>query len=257
MKKTLITAGIHGSEIGAVLIAHEIKGWVESLSIKDVEVLPKVNLEAIEHKQRENPQDGKDLNRLFPGKEDGTRSKRIAHRLFQKAKDYERIIDLHTYGKNRWCIPYMLTDLDKDYNEKFCEEIGLKTAVQTGGTDSQLFLETSNLGIPSMIIEAGGAERYRDELEEVKKAILGYIIDDYDKHQNRKTNYYEYYERIKPELEGYYEPKVEPGKKVDKGDSIGTIGDTEIKAEFSGLVLGTKLSGEYDPEESIAAIAKL
>ncbi|MBS3816467.1 MAG: succinylglutamate desuccinylase/aspartoacylase family protein [Candidatus Thermoplasmatota archaeon] len=256
MKKTLVTAGIHGSEIGSVLTAREIKGWIESRDLPDVEVIPEVNLEAVENKQRENPRDEKDLNRVFPGNEDGTRSERTAHQLFQKAKDFERVIDLHTYGKNSWCVPYMLTDLEKDYNRNFCEKIGLKNAVQTGGKEGQLFIETSKLGIPSIIIEAGGAERYRDELEKVKDAVLSFLIEDYKKIQEEETIFYCHYERLSPEEEGFFEPKKEAGEEVDKGEPIGLLNEKEVRTDFAGFILGMKTTGKYSPDdESVAAVA--
>jgi len=257
MKKTLITAGVHGAEIGSVLIAREIKGWVDSRGIKEVEVIPEVNLEAIERKQRENPEDGKDLNRIFPGKENGTKSERKAHRIFQKSKGFDRIIDLHTYGKNSRCVPYMLTDLNEDYNRNFCEEVGLNNAVQTGGTGGQLFLETSKLGIPSMIIEAGGSEWYRDELEKVKRAVLSLIFKDEFREEKNEVSYYEYYERIRPDSKGHFEPKKEPGDDVDEGEVIGLLAGEAVKAPFSGLILGLKMESEFQPEkESIAALAR-
>jgi len=257
MNKTLITAGVHGAEIGSVLIAREIKGWVESRGLDDVKVVPEVNLEAVELKQRENPKDGKDLNRIFPGDENGTKSEQIAHRIFQKAKDFDRIIDLHTYGKNSWCVPYMLTNLDEDYNREFCEKVGLNNAVQTGGTGGQLFLETSKLGIPSMIIEAGGSERYRDELERVKKAVLSLIFDEVFEEKDNEVTYHEYYERIRPESQGYFEPKKEPGTQVKKGEVLGLLAEEPVKAPFAGFILGIKMSSEYRSEkESIAALAR-
>jgi len=254
MKKTLITAGVHGAEIGSVLIAREIKGWVESQDITDVEVIPEVNLEAVENKQRENPEDGKDLNRIFPGDENGTKSERIANRIFQKAKDFDRLIDLHTYGKNSRCVPYMLTNLKEDYNRKFCENVGLNNAVQTGGTGGQLFIETSNLGIPSMIIEAGGAEWYRDELESVKRAVLGFI---FDQEIDDEVTYYEYYERVRPDSQGFFEPKKELGTPVKKGEILGLLAEEPVRAPFTGFILGLKTPSEYRPEdESIAAVAR-
>ncbi len=257
MKRTLITAGIHGNEIGSVLIAREIKGWIESRGIEEVEVLPNVNLEAVEHKQRKNPLDDKDLNRIFPGKENGTTSERRAHRLFEKAKEFDRLIDLHTYGDDSWCIPYMLTDLNQDYNRKLCERVGLKTAVQTRGTDSQLFLETSNIGIPSMIIEAGGAQRYREELEEVKKTMIDLLTAKKTSSEKPSPKYFEHYDRKRSSIEGYFEPVKEPGDEVKNEEVLGTIDGEEIRADFSGLILGMKESSSYDPEEeSIAAIAK-
>ncbi len=257
MKKTLITAGVHGAEIGSVLVAREIKGWVESRDIDRVEVIPEVNLTAVENKQRENPEDGKDLNRIFTGDEGGTKSERIAHRLFKKAKTFDRIIDLHTYGKNSWCVPYMLTDLGKDHNIELCKKIGLNNAVQTGGTGGQLFLETSDLGIPSMIIEAGGAERYREELERVKDAVLSLLLENYSKEPAEETTFYNHYERLTPEEEGHFEPKKEPGDRIEEGETIGVLNEKPVKADFTGFILGIKTSSQYSPDdESVAAVAR-
>ncbi len=254
MKKTLITAGIHGNEIGSILIAREIKGWVESRGLGDVEVIPEINLEAIENNQRENPKDGKDLNRIFPGDENGTKSDQIARQIFEKAMGYDRVIDLHTYGKNSRCVPYILTDLNQDYNRDLCEELGIDSAVQTGGTGGQLFLETSKIGIPSLIIEAGGAEWLRDELEMVKRTILALIFDE---EKDNDVTYYEYYERIRPESQGYFEPKKEPGERIDKDEVLGLLAGEPVKAPFTGFILGIKMPSEYQPEEeSVAALAR-
>ncbi|MEF8874051.1 MAG: succinylglutamate desuccinylase/aspartoacylase family protein [Candidatus Thermoplasmatota archaeon] len=175
---------------------------------------------------------------------------------FEKAKDFDRIIDLHTYGKNSWCVPYMLTDLEKDYNRKFCEKTGLRNAVQTGGKEGQLFIETLKIGIPSMIIEAGGAERYRDELEKVKDALLDLLIEDSPKRPEEETIFYNHYERLSPEEEGFFEPKKEPGDEIEKGGTIGLLDGKEVKTDLAGFILGIKTSSQYSPdEESIAAIS--
>ncbi|MEF8833035.1 MAG: succinylglutamate desuccinylase/aspartoacylase family protein [Candidatus Thermoplasmatota archaeon] len=257
MKKTLITSGVHGNEIGSVLVAREIKGWVESKGIENVDVIPEVNLEAIEKKERENPKDGKDLNRIFPGDENGTKSEKIAYQIFEKAKTYDRVIDLHTYGENSRCVPYMLTDLNKDYNRDLCEKLGINNAVQSGGTGGQLFLETSKIGIPSLIIEAGGAEWFRDELERVKKGVLSLIFDEVSNEKQDEVTYYEYYERIRPDSKGYFEPKKEPGEQVEEGEVIGELAGEPIEAKFTGYLLGLKMASEYSPEkESVAALAR-
>ncbi len=258
MKNILITAGVHGNEIGSVLIAREIRGWVESRGIENVEVIPEVNLEAVENRTRENPLDSKDLNRIFPGSEDGTCSARIAHRLFEKAKQFDVVIDLHTYGDNSRCIPYMLTDLNESYNRELCESIGLKTAVQTGGTGGQFFIETSKLKIPSMIIEAGGAEWFREELETVKENILDFLFERSHPSTEKEVQYYHHYERVRPKMKGYFEPKKEPGEEIEEDEVLGQIDGELVKADFPGLILGMKRESEYDPEEeSIAAVAEI
>jgi len=49
--------------------------------------------------------DGKDWNRAYPGKKDGTTAQRSAHMGFTEAKKHEFVIDLHT---SRWSKPFLI-----------------------------------------------------------------------------------------------------------------------------------------------------
>ncbi len=151
----------------------------------------------------------------------------------------------------------MLTDLQKDYNIELCRKIGLRNAVQTGGKEGQLFIETSKLGIPSMIIEAGGAERYRGELEKVKDSLLNFLIENYPKRPEEETIFYHHYERLTPHQEGLFKPKKEPGAEIDEGETIGSLNGDPVKSDFAGFILGMKTPGQYSPDdESVAAVAR-
>lgn len=254
MKQILITAGVHGDEFGSTLVARELKGWVEGKGIENVDVLPNVNLRALESWQRENPIDGKDLNREFPGDKSGTATEKTANQLFEKAKQYDYVVDLHTYGEESRCLPYMLTDLKEDYNIELCRKVGIDYGIQTGGDSGQLFIELSKIGIPSMIIEAGGSHYLR---EEIMDDVL-FNLKEFIKDENRKRDvkFYNRYIRLNPELKGTYKPIKKPGDKVKEGEIIGYLDDDEIRSEHDGFVLGIKMGGEYDhEEESLAAIA--
>ncbi len=236
------------------MIARELKGWIEGKRIDGVDIIPEVNLQAIEIGERENPRDGKDLNRLFPGDPDGTVSDRLAYDIFQKTKSYDCVIDLHTYGVGGRCIPYMLTDLKKDYNVELCKQVGLDHAVQTGGTGKQLFLELSDIGIPSMIIEAGGAGWLRGELETVTKALKNFIEGE----PSADVRSFDSYRWVPLEEAGHYIPKVFPGTEVKEGDVLGYLDDVPIKSPTAGLLLGIKMAGPCEPpEENIASIAEI
>ena len=254
MKRVLIIGGVHGDEIGGVMIARELKGWLQGKGIDGVDVIPEVNLQAIENRERAHPTDGKDLNRSFPGDPDGTVSDRLAYDIFQKAKNYDCVIDLHTYGVGGRCIPYMLTDLKKEYNVELCKQVGLDNAVQTGGTGKQLFLEISDIGIPSLIIEAGGAGWLRGELETVTKALKNFI----DGEPPGEVRFFDSYIWVPIEEAGHYIPKVSPGTEVKEGDVLGHLDDLPIRSPTHGLVLGIKMDGPCEPpEENIASIAEI
>ncbi|MFW6196192.1 MAG: succinylglutamate desuccinylase/aspartoacylase family protein [Thermoplasmatota archaeon] len=254
MRDILITAGVHGDEFGSVLVARELKGWVEGKGIQNVDILPNVNLRALESWQRENPKDMKDLNREFPGKENGTSTERTANELFKKAKQYDCVIDLHTYGDKSRCIPYMLTDLDKKYNIELCKNVGIEYGVQTGGDSGQMFLELSNRGIPSMIIEAGGSHYLSEKImSNVLHNLKEFILD---VEREKSVKFFPKYTRYSPDLKGSYIPKKKPGDTVKKGDVLGYLEDEPVFSEHDGFILGIKMRGEYDhEEESLAAIA--
>ncbi len=255
MKKILITAGIHGDELGAVLIARELRGWVEGKAISDVEIIPEVNSEAVETRKRENPVDDKDLNRLFPGSQRGTHSEKLAYNLFQRALEYDLVIDLHTYGPDSWCIPYMLTDLTKEGNRRLCRKIGLDYGVQTGGTEGQLFIELSKRDIPSLIIEVAGANHLKDSLlARVKSSLQSFLNEE---NSEKKVEFFDHYERLSPDKEGHFQPKKNPGDRVDEGEEYGTLDDQSMRADLTGLVLGIKSPSAYDNEnESLIVIAE-
>ncbi|MFP4045806.1 MAG: succinylglutamate desuccinylase/aspartoacylase family protein [Candidatus Aenigmatarchaeota archaeon] len=243
--KTLIVAGIHGNETASVLTAREIKGWIEGKGIENVEVIPEVNVRAVSLNRRTDPEDEKDLNRVFPGQAEGSRSERIAWRIFNKAKNFDRVIDLHTYGRNRNCIPYVLTDLEKKENRILAKKIGLDHAVQTSGTRGQLFLELSERGVPSAIIEMGGASKIDTELiERVKDKIIDLLSND----RIKETNFHGNYQKIRKEGKGVFKPKLEPGERVREGDTVGVLDDKSINSPCSGTILGV-LSGKYDSDD--------
>lgn len=235
------------------MIARELRGWIEGKGIQGVKVIPEVNLKAIEHRVRANPIDEKDLNRLFPGDPDGTVSQRLADEIFNEAKKYDAVIDIHTYGTGGRCIPYMLTDLNKDHNVELCERVGLDYAVQTGGTDKQLFLELSKIGVPSMIIEAGGAEWLKTELEMITIAMKRFIQGA----PSQKVRFFNKYRWIPVEESGTYRPNVLPGTVIKEGEVLGYLNEKPVPSPVDGLVLGIKMEGSFDPEEeNIASIAE-
>lgn len=254
MKKILITAGIHGNELASILLAREMKGWTESKGLENVEVIPEVNKQAVKLNRRDHPGDGKNLNRTFPGRMDGSATERIAHRIFEKARKFDYVIDLHTYGSKRVAIPYVLTDLEKKYNREFARQIGLQYAVQTMRTPGELFLELSDRGKPAILIEMCGAEKIIERyMEKVKSAIKAFLTGSGEK----EVRFFEEYEKIRPDRKGLFEPKKEAGESIKKGETIGYIDGKEVKTKFGGTVLGIQTKSEYNPDKDyVVSIAR-
>lgn len=106
----LISAGIHGAEYIGIQTVMELSREVEARDIRgNVIFLLVANPSASRDYVRfVVPEDGKNLNRVFPGKKDGTLSERIAytmaHRL-QSLADY--YIDVHAGDTSEQVMPFV------------------------------------------------------------------------------------------------------------------------------------------------------
>jgi uncharacterized protein len=93
--KITILTGIHGDEHTGLLIIKRLLDQIELKKgtlqlILSANPLAKINL------KRESSIDLLDLNRIFPGKKEGSITERMAHKLTQILCDNDLVIDLHT-----------------------------------------------------------------------------------------------------------------------------------------------------------------
>lgn len=109
-KTVLITAGIHGCEYPGIWTAVSLAKELEASMIAgQVVILPLVNPQAFwQHRAAIVPEDGKNINRMFPGKADGTVAEKTAHFLthvFQRQVDF--YLDLHGGDQQEELYPYV------------------------------------------------------------------------------------------------------------------------------------------------------
>ncbi len=96
--KLALVAGSHGTEYASILALERLAQSIDASSLSGtLIVVPLINIESFLQKVPHlNPVDGKNMNRFFPGKSDGTQTDRaswaLAKQVVEKA-DY--LIDLH------------------------------------------------------------------------------------------------------------------------------------------------------------------
>jgi predicted deacylase len=96
--KLAVVAGAHGTEYASIIALENLAQAVDPAELSGtLIVLPLINLASFAQKVPHlNPVDGKNMNRMYPGKADGTQTERaswaIARQVIDKA-DY--LIDLH------------------------------------------------------------------------------------------------------------------------------------------------------------------
>ena len=75
-------AGVHGDEYDGILAMHRLLAGVAPAQLAGtLIVIPVANSSAFGAGQRHTPIDGADLNRVFPGRVDGSVTERLAHQL--------------------------------------------------------------------------------------------------------------------------------------------------------------------------------
>ena len=104
----VMTGGNHGDEYEGPVCLLKAAKEIEPSQVKGrIIILPCLNFPAIQGGSRTSPIDKGNLNRIFPGRPDGTVTERIAdyiQRYILPMADY--VLDFHSGGRTRW---YMFT----------------------------------------------------------------------------------------------------------------------------------------------------
>ena len=111
----LVSAALHGDEINGVEIIRRLLTHKSIDRIRGTLIaIPVVNVYGFVSKSRYLP-DRRDLNRCFPGSENGSMASRLAHVVTTRILPHcDHIIDLHTGAVNRENLPQIRARLRGD-----------------------------------------------------------------------------------------------------------------------------------------------
>ena len=243
--KVLITAGLHGGEMTGQHAAFELLNQLQDASLEgQVTIIPRANPAAFRRMRRTSPFDEQDMNRIFPGDEDGTPSQRIAHHIYNIALEHDYIVDLHCCGPQG--SPYTLAQYEEyEFSEELAGLLDIPVAVQSGGAEGQLFVEAAGREeIPSVIIELPGGGRSgmidlsaADMTVEALNRMLTLLDVLPGAADKPEPVFCEQLRRVKPPEHGLFIPAVAPGEKFSAGQTLATLNDEEISVGFSGFAI--------------------
>ena len=243
--KAAITAGIHGDEQTGVHTARLILKALESARVKGViKVLPVCNPTAFMRRQRRSPFDDVDMNRIFPGKPQGTLTYQTASLIWEETAFAQYSIDLHCCCRTG--SSYALVDYQ--HSEKLrelCKVLGIPAVCQTGGTRGQLFLDSFlDRGQNSLLIELPGGQPGGvidlPAAEFCAQRVLNYLRYIGALEGEAQTDYpVTFYGKISGKAaweDGLFLPKVSSETPCVKGQVLGTLNGQEILADYDGTV---------------------
>ena len=256
-KTMLITAGVHAGEYVGIQAAIELSQKLKIEKVNGTIIIVKVmNRPAFEARNGSmGLDDGKNLNREFPGNPDGTEMERLAWAISQElqpAADY--YIDLHSGDDYEKLTPYVyyagaaageVVSLSRQMAEQVDVPYMVKSNVASGGS----YNYAASQGIPSILIERGGMgdwsyEEVRSTRRDVRNILCHMGI--YQGVKNFRTYYPLDVADIRyqdAEENGLWYPFKKVGDMIQEGDILGEVRDYEgnVKevsvAEFDGVLL--------------------
>lgn len=92
-----VVAGAHGTEYASIIALEKLGQTIHAADLAGtVIILPLLNLASFAQKVPHlNPVDGKNMNRMYPGKADGTQTERVSWAIGQVIERCDFLIDLH------------------------------------------------------------------------------------------------------------------------------------------------------------------
>jgi len=275
----LITAGIHAAEYTGIEAAIRLGRTISPDAVRGtILIIPLLNRPGFyERSIYVNPEDNDNLNRLFPGKADGTWGERFAHRLLTEIiVKCDNAIDLHAGDLIEDLVPFVIYRETKDASlderiQAMANAYGARWAVKsapTGERPGTLMAVAAQSGVAAMLAESGGRGQLIEEdvVRHVTGAtnilrVIGAISGRPD-HVELPTvvNSFEW---LRSPVEGIFHCQVRVDQVVKARELVGEMTDlvgdpiAALTAPVSGVVLFTVTSPAIKKGGLLLAIGAL
>lgn len=280
-----LVAGVHGSEYAPILALGRLQRLLDPAEVSGTVVMVHIaNLPAfLGRTVYVSPGDGKNLNRVFPGVRDGTRTERIAYTLTEEVlARADAVLDIHSGDANENLRPSYTGYYAEAGGPEVIERsrqmalaFGLDPIVEFRGdldAASAIWCGAAAVarGIPSIDVESGERGLVEDHrIEPIVAGVLSVMrhLDLLDGDPEPTENPLFIRERayVTSPHDGIWhpDPLVEAGQYLRQGARLGLVTDFygnplyEARAPESGLVLILLGAPPVNREEILAVIARV
>lgn len=252
-----LTAAIHGNELNGIPVIQKVMGSIDPKTLKGIIIgIPGINPESIVMNDRRFS-DGEDLNRIFPGKANGSESEQRVYTILNKLISHMDInIDMHTASFGRENCYYARADMKDDtlaklavlqYADIIVDNVGQPSFGSGSGQTSRA--AAVEKGVKTITVEYVNPQVYQHDM--IKRGVIGVnnalkwlkmipgtIETSKDAVMCKSSSW------IYTDTGGYLEVEVELTQKLTKGQKIATLrnpfGDVirEYFCPHVGIVIG-------------------
>lgn len=274
-----VVAGSHGTEYASILAVERLIQQLDPARISgSVILVPLVNVASFEHKiVHVNPVDGKNMNRFYPGRPDGTQTERASFLITNEVIERsDHVIDMHGGDLDESLRPYTYwtvtgnaaqDDVSKGMALAFgLDHIIISTNRPKDPAASRYLENTATTrGKPSITVEAGHAGTTDpDDIAALVEGTLSVM-----RHLRMLPGepavvenpvWIERLADVASEQTGIFYPLVKRGTYVQAGMKLGYVTDYvgttifEARAPESGVVLYIRAVPSLTKGETIASI---
>ncbi len=275
----LLTGANHGDEYEGPIALFELANRLRAEEVSGrVIVVPAMNYPAFRAATRTSPIDRGNLNRLFPGRPDGTVTEKIAD-YFQRhllpLADY--VLDIHSGGRTLQFLPFaaahelpdqrqqarcvaameafaapfslLLLEIDSvGMYDSAAEEMGkvfVSTELGGGGSATAATVAIARRGVRSFLHHAGILQNAEETPRSVRLAMPGGECF------------------VTSESTGLFEPCVDLGAELRKGDVVARVhsaertgvAPVEYRAALDGILMGRHFPGLVGMGDVLAVVA--
>jgi len=277
-----LLAGVHGYEYPGITALQHLRKSVRAEDLSGTLILVHIANPPSFYGRTiyTSPADGKNLNRVFPGKKDGTLSERIAYSITRNViEQADYLVDLHAGDGNEVLRPYVYMPVTGNpqldaASRGMALAFGLDHIVIDEAPllpkDASIYTDQTALtrGIPAITTETGQlgsndqywvglAERGISNLMRHLGMLKGLP------EANENVVWLSGYEVIKSPATGIFQASVRDGYAIAEGGLLGHLVDafgdkiTDVRAPFAGIVnyvVGTPPVSEGEPLAMISRI---
>ena len=275
----LLTGGNHGDEYEGPIALFDLASRLTPAEVSGrVIVLPAMNYPAFAAAKRTSPIDGGNMNRVFPGRPDGTATEKIAdyfQRRLLPIADY--VLDFHSGGKTLDFVPFAAAHVlpDKEQQARCVAAMrafGAPYSVMLLEIDSYGMYDTAAEDMGKVFVSTelgGGGSATATTAAIAKRGVanflkhVGIVAGELDCESTIDLEMPDTRCFVTSETAGLIEYCVELGDRVEVGQLIARVYDvertgrpsSEYRAGISGFFIGRHFPGLVTLGDFIAAVA--
>jgi uncharacterized protein len=266
----LIMAGLHGDEINGIEIVRRIirKGFNKP-QVGTIICLPVFNIFGFLNIKRELP-DGRDLNRSFPGSENGSLAAQFAfHFMKEIAPHVDYVIDFHTGSAQRNNFPQIRCVLEDENSLELARVFNPPFILNSSQISKTIRESISKLGKNMLLFEGGKTNNIEEMVVEegingVKRLLshLGMRSFKIDISKDRTPIFLSESKWLRSPNSGMFQTIVKNGARVSKNEVIGIVTDPygkferKVKSNTNGYIICLNESPVVYKGDAIFHIAK-